>query len=48
VETVEKANYFDRPTIMQMRGSAELYPECALDFSFVANLGKRLEISGID
>jgi hypothetical protein len=48
VETVEKARYFDRLTMVQIRGSDELYPDCALDFSFVANLGKRLEISGLD
>lgn len=48
VETVEKARYFDRLTAVQIRGSDELYPDCALDFSFVANLGKRLEISGLD
>jgi Tfp pilus assembly protein PilO len=48
VETVEKANYFDRPATMQMHGSDELNPECALDFSFVANLGKRLETADHD
>jgi hypothetical protein len=48
IKAVEQSEYFNRLTFCRLRGSDKLYPQCALDLTFIAGLDNRLEMFDLE
>lgn len=44
VQEVEQSEYFSRLVFCRLSGSEDIYPQCALDVTFIAGLSNRLEM----
>jgi len=48
IESIEAHRYFNRMQACRLYGSDQLYPDCALDVSFTARLGNRMELFDLE
>jgi hypothetical protein len=46
IQTVERHRNFMRMDDCRIHASEQLYPDCTLDFTFIAGLGNRMELFG--